>query len=178
LSESTLYHVRWVSRVKVEVIPDYRWGCFPYQNMVVVRVMEIVRVKVIVRVEVIPYTLGSPESKLKQCCIVGEGASGIRVGWLSELGKLSESKVYRVCWVSRVKVEVMPEYRWGCFRYQSRVVVTVREIVRVKVIVRVIPYMLGLSCQSQSYTGLSHVQSKFYRFHKLELILYHFVKFQ
>jgi hypothetical protein len=140
--------------------------------------MEIVRVKVIVRVEVIPYTLGSPESKLKQCRIIGEGASRIRVGWLSVLWRLSESKLYRIRWVSRVKVEVMPYYRWGCFLYQSRVVVRVREIVRVKVIVRVIPYTLGLSCQSQSYTGLSHVQSKFYRFHKLELILYHFVKFQ
>ena len=71
-------------------MPYYRWGCFPYQNRVVVRVMEIVRVKVIVRVEVIPYTLGSPESKLKQCHIIGEGASHLRVGWLSELGKLSE----------------------------------------------------------------------------------------
>ena len=59
-----------------------------------------------------------------------------------------------------------------------RVVVRVREIVRVNAIVRVIPYTLGLSCQSQSYTGLSHVESNFYRFHKLELILYHFVKFQ
>jgi len=57
------------------------------------------------------------------------------------------------------------------------VVVRDWEIVRVTVIVRVIPYTLGLSCQSQSYTGLSHVQSKFYRFHKLQLILYNFVKF-
>ena len=80
MSESNLYHVHWVSRVKVEVMADYRWGCFPYQNWVVVKVMEIVRVKVIVRVEVIPYTLGSPESKLKQCRIIGEGASRIRVG--------------------------------------------------------------------------------------------------
>jgi hypothetical protein len=69
-------------------------------------------------------------------------------------------------------------YRWGCFLYPSRVVIRVSEIVSIQVIVRVIPYMLGLSCQSQSYTGLSRVQSKFYRFRKLELILYHFVKFQ
>jgi len=126
-------------------------------------------VKVIVRVKVILYTLGSPKSMLKQCHIIGEGASHIRVGWMSELRKLSESRLYGIHWVSRVKVEVMPYYRWGCFLYQSRVVVRVREIVRVKAIVRVIPYTLGLSCQSQSYTGLSHVQSKFYRFHKLEL---------
>jgi len=105
------------------------WGCFPYQNRVVVRVVEIVRVKVIVRVEVTPYTLGSPESKLKQCRIIGESASLIRVGWLSELGKLSDSELYCIRWVSRVKVEVMPYYRWGCFLYQSRVVVRVREIV-------------------------------------------------
>ena len=84
----------------------------------------------------------------------------------------------------------MPYYRWGCFLYLSMVIVRVREtvrvreivrvmeIVRVKAIVRVIPYTLGLSCQSQSYTALSHVQSKFYRFHKLVFILYHFVKFQ
>jgi len=65
LSESKLYHVRWVSRVKVEVMPYYRWGCFPYQNRVVVRVMEIVRVRVRsytvyvgfsrVKVEALPY---------------------------------------------------------------------------------------------------------------------------
>jgi len=65
LSESKIYHIRWVSQVKVEVMAYYRWGCIPYQSWVVARVMEIVRVKVIVRVEVIPYTLGSPESKLK-----------------------------------------------------------------------------------------------------------------
>jgi hypothetical protein len=140
--------------------------------------MEIVRVKVIVRVEVILYTLGSPKSKLKQCRIIGEGASCIRVGWVSELGELSGLKLYHIGWIFRVKVEVMPYYRWGCFLYQSRMVVSVREVIRVKVIVRVIPYTLGLSCQSQSYTALSHVQSEFYRFHKLELILYHFVKFQ
>ena len=52
--------------------------------------MEIVRVKVIVRVEVILYTLGSPESKLKQCRILGAVASRIRVGWFLVLGKLSE----------------------------------------------------------------------------------------
>ena len=57
-------------------------------------------------------------------------------------------------------------------------VVRVREIVRIKSIVRVIPYTLGLSCQSQSYTGNSHVHRKFYRFHKLELIIFHFVKYQ
>ena len=68
----------------------YRWGCFPYQSRVLVRVMEIVRVKVIVRVEVILYTLGSPESKLKQCRILGAVASRIRVGWFLVLGKLSE----------------------------------------------------------------------------------------
>jgi len=38
----------------------YRWGYIPYQSRVVVRV------KVIVRVEVIPYTLGSPKSKLNE----------------------------------------------------------------------------------------------------------------
>jgi len=141
-------------------------------------IKQIITVKVIVRVEVIPYTLGSPESKLKQCHITGEGASRIRVGWLSELRKLSESKLYHIYWVSRVKVEVMLYHGWGCFLYQSMVVVRVREIVRVKVIVRVIPYTLGLSCLSQCYSGLSQVQSKFYRFHKLVLILYHFVKFQ
>jgi len=108
-------------------------------------VREIVRVKVIVRVEVILYMLGSPKSKLKQCHIIGEGASRIRVGSLSELGKLSELKLYRIRWVSRVKVEVMPYYRWGCFLYQSRVVVRVMEIVRVKVIVgvKVKPNKLG-----------------------------------
>jgi len=72
----------------------------------------------------------------------------------------------------------MPYYWSGCFLYQSRVVVRVREIVRVKVIVRVVPYALGLACQSQSYTGPFHVQSKFYRFCKSELILYHLLKFR
>ena len=90
MSESKLYHVHRVSRVRVEEIMYYRWGCFPYQSRVVVRVMEIVRVKVIVRVKAIPYTLGSPESKLKQCYIIRKVAFCIRVGQLSELGKLSE----------------------------------------------------------------------------------------
>jgi len=52
--------------------------------------MEIARVEVILRVEVIPYTLDSPKAMLKQCRIIGGVASHIRVGWLSELGKLSE----------------------------------------------------------------------------------------
>ena len=75
----------------------------------------------------------------------------MRVGWLSELGTLSESKLYLIHWVSLVKVEVTPYYRWGCFPYQSRVVVRVMEIARVKVIVRVevILYKLG-SLESQS----------------------------
>jgi len=56
----------------------------------------------------------------------------------------------------------MPYYRWGCFLYQSRVIVRAKEIVRVeknvgvmeivraKVMVRVevILYMLGLPTQS------------------------------
>jgi len=155
LSESKINNVRWVSRVTVEVMPYYRWGCFPYQNRVVVRVIEIVRVKISVRVEVIPYTLSPPESKLKQCGIIGEGASRIRVGWLSELGKLSVSEIYCIRWVSRLNVELMPYYTWGCFLYQSKVFVRVKDIVRVKVLVRVIPYTFGLSCQSQSYTALS-----------------------
>jgi len=114
LSESKLYLIRWVSQVKVEVMPYDRWGCFPYQSRVVVRVMEIDGVKVFLRVEVIPSKLDSPESKLKQCHIIGDGASHIRVGWLSELGILSELKLYHICWLFRVKVEVMPYYRWGC----------------------------------------------------------------
>jgi len=73
--------------------------------------MEIVSVKVIVTVEVIPYMLGSLNSKLKQCRIIGEGASHIRVGWLSELGNMSELKVYRIRWVYRVTVEAMPHYK-------------------------------------------------------------------
>ena len=64
-------------------MPYYRWGCFPYQSKVVVRVMVIVRVKVIVRFEDIPYMLGSPKAKLKQCPIIAGGAFRIRVGWLS-----------------------------------------------------------------------------------------------
>jgi hypothetical protein len=178
LSESKLYHVCWVSRVKVEVMPYYWWGCFPYQNRVVFRVIEIVCVKLIVRVEVILYTVGSTKSKLKQCCIIGEGAFHFRVEWLIQLRKLSELKLYSIHWVSQVKVEVMPYYWWGCFLYQTRVVFRVWVIIRVKVIVTVLLYTLGLSCQSQSHIGLSHVQSKFYRFHKIELILYHLVKFQ
>ena len=63
-------------------MPYYRWGCFPYQSRVVVRVREIVRVKVIVRAKVILYMLGSPESKLKQCHIIDKGTSRIRGGWL------------------------------------------------------------------------------------------------
>ena len=58
MSESKLYRIRWVSRVRVEVMLDYLWGCFPYQSRVVVRVEEIVRGKIIVRVEVILYMLG------------------------------------------------------------------------------------------------------------------------
>jgi len=50
---------------------------------------------------------------------------------------LSESKLYHKCWVSQVKVVVMPYYRWGCFLYQNRVIIRVRLIVRVRVIVRV-----------------------------------------
>jgi hypothetical protein len=65
LSESKLYGICWVSRVKVEEMSYYRWGCFLYQSRVVVRVKEFVRVKVIVRVEVIPYTLGFPMSESK-----------------------------------------------------------------------------------------------------------------
>jgi hypothetical protein len=103
-----------------------RWGCFLYPRRVVVRVIQSVRVKVIVRVKVMLYTLGSPKSKLKQCCIIGEGASYVRVGWLSELGNLSELKLYHIHWVSGVKVELRPYYRWGCFLYPSRVVVRVR----------------------------------------------------
>jgi hypothetical protein len=59
---------------------------------------------------------------------------------------LTESKIYRIHWVSQVKVEVMPYYIWVCFLYQSRVIVRVKEIARVKVIVRVevILYTLGL----------------------------------
>ena len=41
----------------------YRWGSFPYQSRVDVRVREIIRVKVIVRVKAIPYTFGLPKSK-------------------------------------------------------------------------------------------------------------------
>jgi len=66
---------------------------------VVFRVTEIVTVKVIVRVEVISYMLGSPKSMLKQGRIIGDSASHIRVEWLSEFGKLSESKLYRIRWV-------------------------------------------------------------------------------
>jgi len=150
----------------------YRWGCFTYQRREIFRVSRIVRVNVIPSVEVIPYMLGSPESKLKQCHILIDGACHISVEWLSQLGKFSQLKLYCICLVSWVKVGVMLYYRWGCFLYQSRVVVRVSEIGRV------ILYMLGLPCQSQSYTGLPHVQSKFYGFHKLELILYLFVKFQ
>jgi hypothetical protein len=70
--------------------------------------MGIVRVKAIVRVEVIPYTLGFPKSKLKQCRIIGKGASRIRVEWLSEFWQLSELKLYHIRCVSQVKVEVIP----------------------------------------------------------------------
>jgi hypothetical protein len=76
--------------------------------------MEIVKVKVFVRVEDIPYTSGSSESKLKQCRIIGEGASHIRVGWLSELGRLSElrllSELYRIRWISHVRVKVIQDF--------------------------------------------------------------------
>jgi len=44
-----------------------------------------------------------------------------------------------------------------------------RKLSEVKEIVRVILYMLDLSCRSQSYPGLSHVQSKCYRFHKFRI---------
>ena len=92
MSELKLYHVHWILLSQVEVMPYYRWGWFLYLSRVVVRVREIVRVKVMVRVEGILYTFGSPESKLKQCCIIGECASCKRAGWLSEFGKVSESK--------------------------------------------------------------------------------------
>jgi hypothetical protein len=93
LSESKLYHVCWVSQVKIEVIPYSGWGCFPYQSrVVVVRVKQIAPVKTIVRVKDIPCTMSSPESILKQCHIIREGASHIRVDWLSEGGIFSESK--------------------------------------------------------------------------------------
>jgi hypothetical protein len=65
LSESKLYCIPQVSRVIVEVMPYYRWGCFLYQSRVVVRVKEFVRVKVIIRVKVVPYTLGFPMSESK-----------------------------------------------------------------------------------------------------------------
>lgn len=44
----------------------------------------------------------------------------------------------------------MQYYQWGCFLYQSRVVIRVRNIVSVKVInrVEVILYMMGLQSQS------------------------------
>jgi len=58
----------------------YRWGCFPSQSRVAVRLREIIRLKVIVRVEAIPYTVGSPNSMLKQCHIIAVGPSHIRVG--------------------------------------------------------------------------------------------------
>jgi len=165
-------------QVQVEVILYNKWGWIQYQSRVIVRVREIIRVKLIVWVEVIPYTFCTPESKLKQCHIIGEGAFHIRVEWLSELGTLSESKLYLMSWVSSVKFKVMMDYQLGCIVYMSRVVVRVMEIVTVKVIVRVILYMLGFPCHTQSYSRLEHIQSKFYRFHKLELIFYNSVRFE
>jgi len=66
--------------------------------------------------------------------------------------------------------------------YQSRVVVRVREIVRVKElselrkIVRVILYMVGSLMSESKLSGLSMFRVSV-QIHKLELIIYYFVKF-
>jgi len=178
LSEKMLYCTSCVFQLNVNVMLYYRWGCFPNYSRLIVNIWEIVRVTVIIRVEVTPYPLCYPESELKQYCNIGKGEFHVKAQWLLEIGKFSDSNLYHLHWVSGVKVEVMLYYRYGCLVYQSRVDVRVRELVKVKIIVTVILYILGLPCQSHSYTRLSHIQSKFYRFHKFELIWYNIDKFQ
>jgi hypothetical protein len=58
---------------------------------------------------------------------------------------LSESKLYHIHRVFQIIVEGMLYYRWGCFLYQSWVVVIVEQSCRVNVIARVevIPYTFG-----------------------------------
>ena len=66
MSESKLYPILGVFKVKVELMPYYRWDCFLYLKRPVARVKEFATVIVIVRIELIPDILGFPmlESKL------------------------------------------------------------------------------------------------------------------
>ena len=49
--------------------------------------------------------------------------------------QLSGLILYHIYWVSQVAVKVLPYSIWTCFPYQSRMIITVKEVVRVTVII-------------------------------------------